>query len=113
MPIFVRLSRDIMPRRKRCRHIEALPGITYFKPAGIPASTLETVDLDIDEYEAIRLADMDRLYQDEAAKKMGISRQTFGRIIDSAHHKIAKALTEGKALRIEKINEIIINKDSE
>jgi len=99
-----------MSRKKRCRYVESLPGITLFKPAGIPASALDTIDLDIDEYEAIRLADRENMYQDEAAMRMGISRQTFGRIIESAHHKIAMAITDGKALKIRKIDEIIINK---
>ena len=48
-----------------------------------------------------RLADLEKLYQEEAAEKMKISRQTFGRIIDSAHRKVAEALVEGKALKIE------------
>lgn len=98
-----------MPRKKRCRHIERLPGVSLFKPAGIPACNLDTIDLGIDEYEAVRLADNEGLYQDEAAARMNVSRQTFGRIIDSAHKKIALAITEGKALRIHTINEIQIN----
>ena len=44
---------------------------------------------------------MARLYQEQAAKKMNISRQTFGRIVESAHKKIADALVNGKALSIE------------
>jgi hypothetical protein len=55
----------------------------------------------MDELEAIRLADLEGMYQEDAAKKMNISRQTFGRIIESAHRKIADALTNGKALLIE------------
>ena len=54
-----------------------------------------------DELEAIRLADLDELYQQEAASNMNVSRQTFGNIIRSAHHKIADALVNGKALKIE------------
>ena len=53
------------------------------------------------EVEAIRLADHEKLYQEEAALKMKISRQTFGRIIESAHSKIADALINGKALKLE------------
>jgi methionyl-tRNA synthetase len=55
----------------------------------------------LDEFEAVRLADHEALYQEQAAEKMNVSRQTFGRIIDSAHRKIAEALVEGKSLRIE------------
>ena len=62
---------------------------------------LEKVILTDDELEAVRLADFEGLYQQDAADRMHISRQTFGRIIDSAHKKIADALVTGKALCIE------------
>jgi predicted DNA-binding protein (UPF0251 family) len=62
---------------------------------------LEEVILRVDEFEAIRLADLDGLYQEQAAEKMKVSRQTFGRIIESAHKKVAEALVKGKALKIE------------
>jgi len=62
---------------------------------------LEEVILTVDEFEAIKLADLENLYQEQAAEKMNVSRQTFGRIIDSAHKKVADALVKGKALKIE------------
>ena len=55
----------------------------------------------LDEFEAIRLADLEGMYQEHAAAGMHISRQTFGRILYSAHRKTAEALIKGKALRIE------------
>jgi predicted DNA-binding protein (UPF0251 family) len=91
----------IMARPRNCRRVRCLPGSQYFKPRGIPLSTLEEVHLTVDEFEAIRLADFEDLYQDRAAEKMNVSRQTFGRIIDSAHKKVAEVLVEGKALKIE------------
>ena len=90
-----------MPRPKRCRRISSTPGSSYFKPRGIPLSVLEEVILSVDEFEAIRLADLEGLYQELAAEKMSVSRQTFGRIIESAHQKVAEALVRGKALKIE------------
>ena len=90
-----------MARPKRCRRIGSTPGSSYFKPRGIPLSALEEVVLSFDEFEAVRLADLEGLYQDKAAEKMGISRQTFGRIIEAAHHTVAEALVQGKALKIE------------
>ena len=78
-----------------------MPGSEYFKPRGIPLSMLEEVILTVDEFEAIRLADLEGLYQEQAAEKMNVSRQTFGRIIESAHKKVAEALVKGKALKIE------------
>ena len=62
---------------------------------------LEEVNLTLDELEAIRLADMEEMYQEDAAKKMNISRQTFGNIVNSAHKKIADVLLNAKALKIE------------
>lgn len=61
---------------------------------------LSEVTLDMDELEAIRLADYGGLYHEEAAKRMHVSRATFGRIIGSARRKVAEALLEGKALKI-------------
>ena len=90
-----------MSRPCRCRRIRCRPDTNYFKPRGIPLDALEEVNLTLDELEAIRLADMGELYQEDAAKKMNISRQTFGNIIDSAHKKIADALLNAKALKIE------------
>jgi uncharacterized protein len=55
----------------------------------------------MDEFGAIRLAGLEVLYQEKAAARMKILRQTFGRIVDSAHGKVAEALIEGKALKIE------------
>lgn len=90
-----------MPRPRQCRRVGCLPSVAYFKPRGIPLCELEEVALAVDEFEAIRLADLDGLYQEDAAEKMGISRQTFGRAIESARRKVADALVNGKALRIE------------
>jgi len=90
-----------MPRPKCCRRVCRQPDANYFKPRGIPAVELEEVVLNLDEFEAIRLADYEQLYQEEAATRMNISRQTFGRIIESAHRKIADVLISGKALKIE------------
>ena len=90
-----------MPRPCRCRRIRCRPDTNYFKPRGIPLDALEEVNLTLDELEAIRLADLGELYQEDAAKKMNVSRQTFGNIINSAHKKIADALLNAKALKIE------------
>jgi predicted DNA-binding protein (UPF0251 family) len=90
-----------MPRPRRCRRVGHLPQSSYYKPRGVPLSMLEHVNLTVDELEAIRLADLEGLYQEDAAKLMNVSRQTLGRILESAHMKIADALVHGKALSIE------------
>lgn len=90
-----------MPRPVKCRKVNGDFKATYFKPKGVPLCSLDEVCLGVDEIEAVRLADLEEMYQADAAAKMNISRQTFGNIINSAHKKIADALANGKALKIE------------
>lgn len=89
-----------MPRPCCKKTINTLSRCEVFKPSGIPLSELEEVVLSLDELEALRLSDVNGLYQDAAARAMGVSRQTFGRIIEAARQKTATALVHGKALRI-------------
>lgn len=89
-----------MARPVKCRRVSCAVSAVYFKPQGIPMCNLEEVELELDEIEAIRLADLEELYQADAAERMGVSRQTFGNIIARAHKKIASALISGKALKI-------------
>jgi len=100
-----------MPRPKRQRCIQIRPDITYFKPRAVPLSYLEEVALDLDELEAIRLKDLKNLHQRECATRMKISVTTFQRILDSAHNKIADALTRGKAISIGKEVNKMPNRD--
>ena len=90
-----------MGRRHLWRKVSSIPLITYFKPAGIRMAELEEVRLLVEEAEAIRLKDLEGLEQEECAQKMNISRSTFSRLLDSARQKIADALLNGKAIRIE------------
>jgi uncharacterized protein len=91
-----------MPRPLCPRHITHCPPSNFFKPAGIPLRELQEIVLAADEMEAVRLADVEDLYHTEAAKRMKVSRQTFDRIVRRARQKIAEALVNGQALRIEK-----------
>lgn len=86
------------PKKDRCLRFD--PEVLYFKPRGIPLSTLEEEELFPDELEALKLHDVDGLDQIEAAKKMNISQPTFGRILDKAYKKIAIAIVKGKAIKI-------------
>lgn len=89
-----------MPRPKRCRKVCFDPDYKVFKPQGTPMSELATIELGLDELEAFRLSDVEDLSQAEAAKRMDISQPTFNRILSGARAKVAKALTEGVALKI-------------
>jgi predicted DNA-binding protein (UPF0251 family) len=84
-----------------CRNVQDLPKVTCFRPDGSFSEQLENVRLTVDELEAVRLADRDGLYQADAALQMGVSRQTFGRILESARKKVAEAIVDGKKLCIE------------
>jgi len=99
-------------RPKKFRKIGFFPEITYFKPAGIPLRELEEVVLSLDEVEALRLAELQDLEQEEAAKKMKISRITFLRILHSAHKKIAESLIYGKAIQMKGGDIIMPNLDA-
>jgi len=72
-----------------------------YKPFGIPLRDIESVLMSFEEYEALRLADYENLTQEEAAKKMNISRPTFTRLYDKARKNIAMAFVEGKAILIQ------------
>lgn len=90
-----------MPNIIKCRRVSFLPGITYFKPAGIPLRALEEVCLSVEEAEAIRLKDIEDFDQEQSAAEMNISRTTYQRILESARKKVADALLNGKAIKIE------------
>jgi predicted DNA-binding protein (UPF0251 family) len=90
-----------MPRPRLCRRVWLQPNVTYFKPAGVRMIDLEESILAVDEFEAVRLKDLLGLEQEEAAKKMNISQPTFHRLVLSARKKIADAIVNGKAIKIE------------
>jgi predicted DNA-binding protein (UPF0251 family) len=95
------IDKRLVMRPKKFRNLECQIRSKYFKPRGIPLLELEEVTLLAEEIEAIKLVDLDQLYQEEASKQMNISRQTFARILGSARQKIADALVSGKALKLE------------
>jgi predicted DNA-binding protein (UPF0251 family) len=90
-----------MPRPFCHRRIAGHPTAAIFKPLGVPMRGIEEVVMTLDEFEAIRLADLNGLYQEQAAAEMAVSRPTFSRIVESAHRKLADVVCHGKALRIE------------
>jgi uncharacterized protein len=93
----IRMSRPCKRRRVRGN-----PNSSYFKPAGIRLIDLEEVILSLSEFEAIRLIDSEGVLQINAGEKMQISQPTLSRILASGRKKIANAITNGKAIRIEK-----------
>ncbi len=89
-----------MPRPKSKRIVHEPPLFTEFKPIGVRGPSLEQVELSLDEFEALRLADMLNFSHAEAAEEMEISRSTFSRLIDQARGKMADFIIKGKLLSI-------------
>jgi predicted DNA-binding protein (UPF0251 family) len=90
-----------MPRPRKCRFVANQPKTDYFKPRGVPLSSMEEVTLPVEGLEALRLADVEGLEQQEAAQRMGVSRPTFSRVLAQARTAVSLALVNGWALRIE------------
>ena len=97
-----------MPRHRhgRGRHrgrrwITEVPDITHFRPHGVPPQEMNTIFLTLEELEAIRLVDLEGLHQEEAAFHMGVSRKTLWNDLKSGRKKVAMALINGYAIRIE------------
>jgi len=78
-----------------------MPDVTYFKPQGIRIRNLEIIELTFDEIECVRLSEIKELSQVDAAKKMKIHQSTFQRSLAKARKKIADALINGKAIKIQ------------
>jgi uncharacterized protein len=89
-----------MRMKRRQRHIGFSARHRCFKPCGVRQNALQSVELEAEELEAIRLTDYEGLYQQECAERMQISRTTFSRTIESARRKIADALLHGKSINI-------------
>ncbi len=89
-----------MVRPQKNRMVGYNPEISYFKPRGTPMMQLEEVRLTVDQREAIRLSDLLGMSHEDAGQRMGVSRATFGRIIQRARYVIADALINGKAINV-------------
>ena len=98
-----------MVRPQKNRRVAFNPEISYFKPRGIPMMQLQEVRLTVDEREAIRLSDLLGMSHEEAGRCMGVSRATFGRIIQNGRRAIADALINGKAINVEGGNYRIVS----
>ncbi len=94
-----------MPRPRKRRCIQSTPPATFYKPQGVPMGQLRGVTLAVEGFEALRLVDAEGLSQEEAAVRMEVSRPTLCRILGEARMVVARALTNGWAIRIEDVGE--------
>ncbi|RCU48737.1 MULTISPECIES: DUF134 domain-containing protein [Corallincola] len=90
-----------MPRPRIPRAVCGYPANSCFKPNGVPMAQLEQITLASDEYEALRLVDLEGMQQQQAAVQMEVSRQTLANILKSARFKVVDCLTQGKALMMQ------------
>lgn len=90
-----------MPRPRKRRCIQAMPPALFYKPQGVALADLRGVTLPLDGYEAMRLVDALGLSQEEAAQRMGVSRPTLCRVLGEARTVVAKAISNGWAIRVE------------
>ena len=91
-----------MPRPRIRRRVRGKPNSSYFKPVGIRMIDLTETVLSMSEFESIRLIDLEKVPQTEAGEKMQVSQSTLSRILKSGRYKIADAIVNGKAIKIEK-----------
>ncbi|MGI6316545.1 MAG: DUF134 domain-containing protein [Christensenellales bacterium] len=90
-----------MPRPRKRRRVCYLPDSNRFGPLDSFADAANTVNMTVDEYETIRLIDLDRFTQEECANQMNVSRTTVQGMYDMARRKLAESLVNGKVLCIE------------
>jgi len=95
-----KVPKNPVGRPIKTRYIKAQPGVSQFSPRGKPGRPHE-IELSFDEYESLRLADYKKMPHNTAGKVMGISRQTFERILTKARNKVADGIVNGKIIRIE------------
>jgi predicted DNA-binding protein (UPF0251 family) len=90
-----------MPRPRKWRKVCCLPDSNEFGPLDFPVQEKLFVNMTVDEYETIRLIDLEGLSQEECASQMNVARTTVQGIYSEARKKIAKSLVNGNILRIE------------
>jgi predicted DNA-binding protein (UPF0251 family) len=91
-----------MPRPRLNRYVRFNPQVTFYKPQGIPMRYLDIVELSLEEAEALRLKNIEKLDQTTCAKNMCTCQSTFQRILARAYNKISDAIINGKAIKINK-----------
>lgn len=90
-----------MPRPRKWRKVCSLPENSLFGPLNVPHPAGGTIIMTIDEYETIRLIDLEAMTQEECAERMNVARTTVQRIYNEARRKVAASLVEGNILKIE------------
>ena len=90
-----------MPRPRKWRNVCCLPENNLFGPLNAPKPVGGMIVMTVDEYETIRLIDLEAMTQEECAERMNVARTTVQRIYNDARRKVAEVLVEGNILKIE------------
>lgn len=90
-----------MVRPRKWRRVCMLPKIDKFGPIDVQKGITQSVIMSVEEYETIRLMDLEKLNQEQCADTMGVARSTVQRIYDDARGKIADSIVNGKIIKIE------------
>ena len=90
-----------MPRPRKTRRVCCLPKSNRFGPLDLPVEAKNFVNMTVDEYETIRLIDLEGFNQEECAEQMNVARTTVQGIYIEARKKMAESLVNGKVLLIE------------
>lgn len=90
-----------MVRPMKWRKVCSLPESSKFGPLDSPMGGRNYVNMTVDEYETIRLIDLEGFTQEECGKQMNIARSTVQGIYNEARKKLAESLVNGKVLLIE------------
>lgn len=90
-----------MARPRKCRKVCCLPECSRFGPLDSMVDEEQYVTMTVDEYETIRLIDLEGLTQEECSNQMNVARTTVQSIYNDARKKIAESVVNGKVLKIE------------
>lgn len=90
-----------MPRPRKCKKVCSLPENNMFGPLNSNSEQKEIITMTVDEYETIRLIDLEGLNQEECSERMNAARTTIQRIYYDARKKLAEALVYGNRIQIE------------
>ena len=90
-----------MPRPKKGRRVCGMPKVDYFGPVATMENEQEDIIMSVDEYETIRLIDLEEFTQEQCAGQMNIARTTVQGIYNEARKKLAETLINGRRLKIE------------
>ncbi len=91
-----------MSRPRKRRRLRGTPEAVFYKPQGVPLKLLQTIEISLEEFEALQLRYVKGFDQIECAKKMDTSQSTFQRILSNAVASISRAIVQGRSIRIVK-----------